>query len=87
MTVRGKRRRFDVAVVGATGIVGEAMFEVLAQRRFPVGTVHALASERSVGKRVAFGDRRLKVQAVDAFDFSQVPELLIILYKASRRYL
>jgi aspartate-semialdehyde dehydrogenase len=67
-----KDRRFDIAVVGATGIVGEAMFEVLAQRRFPVGTVHALASERSVGKRVAFGERQLKVQALDTFDFSQV---------------
>jgi len=65
-------RRFDVAVVGATGVVGEAMFEVLAQRGFPVGTVHALASERSVGKRVAFAEKQLKVQALDGFDFSQV---------------
>ncbi len=72
MTVRGKRRRFDVAVVGATGIVGEAMFEVLAQRKFPVGTIHAVASQRSAGKRIAFGDQQLKVQALDSFDFSQV---------------
>ena len=72
MTADRNGRRFDVAVVGATGIVGEAMFEVLAQRRFPVGTVHALASERSVGKRVAFGDKQLKVGLLDSFDFSQV---------------
>lgn len=72
MTADRNRRRFDVAVVGATGIVGEAMFEVLAQRKFPVGAVHALASERSAGRRVAFGDRQLKVQALDTFDFSQV---------------
>jgi aspartate-semialdehyde dehydrogenase len=72
MSAGRKGRRFDVAVVGATGIVGEAMFEVLAQRKFPVGKVHALASERSAGKRVAFGDQQLKVQLLDSFDFSQV---------------
>ena len=38
---------FDIAVVGATGVVGEALFEILAERKFPVGKVHALASERS----------------------------------------
>ena len=44
--------RFDVAVVGATGVVGESMLEILAERRFPVGKIFALASERSAGKRV-----------------------------------
>lgn len=72
MNADRKGRRFDVAVVGATGIVGEAMFEVLAQRQFPVGKIHALASERSVGKRVTFGDKQLKVELLDSFDFSQV---------------
>ena len=65
-------RRFDVAVVGATGAVGEAMLAILAERRFPVGEVHALASERSVGKRVAFGDRELTVEDTATFDFSKV---------------
>ncbi len=64
--------RFDVAVVGATGVVGEAMLEILAERKFPVGTVHALASERSVGMAVAFGNRELPVEDLADFDFSKV---------------
>ena len=45
-------KTYDVAVVGATGAVGEVMLDILAQRKFPVGKVYALASERSAGKRV-----------------------------------
>ena len=63
---------WDVAVVGATGAVGETMLEILAQRDFPAGEVHALASERSAGKSVTFGDRRLTVQNLAEFDFSRV---------------
>ncbi|MDZ7644089.1 MAG: aspartate-semialdehyde dehydrogenase [Woeseiaceae bacterium] len=63
---------FDIAVVGATGVVGEAMLEILAERKFPVGTVHALASERSAGKPVKFGKRKLTVADLATFDFSQV---------------
>ena len=62
----------DVAVVGATGAVGEAMLEILAERKFPVGKVYALASERSVGKTVAFRQRELKVENLADFDFSRV---------------
>ncbi len=65
-------RKFDIAVVGATGVVGESMLEILAQRKFPTGTVYALASERSVGKSVAFGNRELKVSNLADFDFSSV---------------
>jgi aspartate-semialdehyde dehydrogenase len=64
--------KFDVAVVGATGVVGGAMLEILAERKFPVGKVYALASERSVGKRVEFGNRELVVGDLAAFDFSTV---------------
>ena len=64
--------RFDVAVVGATGVVGEAMLEILAERKFPVGKVYALASERSVGKTVAFGRNELAVDDLAGFDFSKV---------------
>ena len=64
--------KFDVAVVGATGVVGEAMLEILAERKFPVGKVYALASERSVGKRVEYGNRELVVGDLAAFDFSTV---------------
>lgn len=63
---------YDVAVVGATGLVGETMLDVLAERKFPVGKVHALASERSVGKEVRFGKRTLDVSNLADFDFSQV---------------
>ncbi|MDH3713515.1 MAG: aspartate-semialdehyde dehydrogenase [Gammaproteobacteria bacterium] len=63
-------RTFDVAVVGATGAVGEAILSILAEREFPVGKVYALASERSVGKRVAFGDKLLRVENLADFDFS-----------------
>jgi len=64
--------KIDVAVVGATGVVGESMLDILAERRFPVGAVHALASERSVGKKVAFGNRELDVEDLAGFDFSRV---------------
>ncbi|MGB5626813.1 MAG: aspartate-semialdehyde dehydrogenase, partial [Woeseiaceae bacterium] len=64
--------RFDLAVVGATGVVGEAMLGILHQRKFPVGNVYALASERSLGKTVAFGNRQLNVENLADFDFSKV---------------
>jgi len=62
----------NVAVVGATGAVGETMLSILAEREFPVGEIYALASERSVGKRVEFGDKMLKVEDLATFDFSKV---------------
>ena len=65
-------KTFDIAVVGATGVVGEAMLEILSQRGFPAGKVYALASERSVGKTVAFGNRELAVEDLADFDFSKV---------------
>jgi len=65
-------RTFDIAVVGATGAVGETMLAILAERKFPVGKVYALASERSAGKRVQFGDGYLKVENLADFDFSKV---------------
>lgn len=63
---------YDIAVVGATGIVGEALLEILAQRKFPIGKVYALASERSIGKTVDFGNRTLNVEDLAEFDFSKV---------------
>jgi aspartate-semialdehyde dehydrogenase len=63
---------YDVAVVGATGAVGETMLEILAQRDFPVGKVYALASERSAGKRLAFGNKQIVVEDLASFDFSKV---------------
>ena len=66
------KRKFKVAIAGATGAVGEAMLEVLAQRRFPVGELIPLASERSAGGEVDFGRQKLKVRRLDEFDFSGV---------------
>ncbi|MGY0503916.1 aspartate-semialdehyde dehydrogenase [Luteimonas sp. e5] len=61
-------KQFKVAVVGATGAVGEAMLSILAERRFPASEVIALASERSAGSVVEYGDDELRVQALDEFD-------------------
>jgi len=65
-------QKFNVAVVGATGAVGEVMLSILAQRKFPVSEIHALASARSVGRTVAFGEQSLEVQDLADFDFSRV---------------
>jgi aspartate-semialdehyde dehydrogenase len=63
---------YDVAIVGATGAVGEAMLEILEQREFPVGELYLLASEKSAGRRMSFRGAQLAVQDLAAFDFSQV---------------
>ncbi len=62
---------YRVAVVGATGAVGREMLKTLHERRFPVTEVAAVASGRSAGAEVSFGDKQvLRVQALDSFDFS-----------------
>ncbi|MGH8378932.1 MAG: aspartate-semialdehyde dehydrogenase [Gammaproteobacteria bacterium] len=65
-------KTFDIAIVGATGAVGSSMLEILAERKFPVGKLYPLASERSAGKRVEFNAARLKVEGLAEFDFSKV---------------
>ena len=62
---------YNVAVVGATGAVGEAMLSILEERNFPVGEVYALASSKSVGKRIPFKGGSLKVEDLAKFDFSR----------------
>jgi len=62
---------YRVAIVGATGNVGHEMLNILDERTFPVDEVFALASSRSVGTEVSFGDRTLKVSALEHFDFSK----------------
>ena len=61
-------KQFNVAVVGATGAVGEVMLSILAERKFPVGQIHALASERSAGGVVKFGDEDIIVRDLATFD-------------------
>ncbi|MBT8420328.1 MAG: aspartate-semialdehyde dehydrogenase [Gammaproteobacteria bacterium] len=63
---------YNVAVLGATGAVGETMISILAEREFPVDTLYPLASHRSAGKRVEFRGQYLTVQNVAEFDFSNV---------------
>jgi aspartate-semialdehyde dehydrogenase len=63
---------YKVAVVGATGNVGREMLEILAERSFPADEVIALASRRSLGSEVSYGDRTLKCKALEHYDFSDV---------------
>ena len=63
--------KYNIAVVGATGAVGREMLRTLAERNFPADKVYALASKRSVGREVSYGDDAvLKVEALESFDFS-----------------
>jgi aspartate-semialdehyde dehydrogenase len=62
---------YKVAVVGATGNVGREMLNILEERQFPADEVFAIASRRSVGVEVSFGDKRLKCRDLETFDFSQ----------------
>ena len=63
---------YKVAVIGATGNVGREMLNILAEREFPVNEVFAIASRRSMGVEVSFGDKRLKCHDLENFDFSGV---------------
>src|ERR1700687_1711083 len=62
---------FRVAVVGATGLVGDTMISVLEERKFPVSELYALASNRSLGKTVRFAGKQLPVEDLASFDFSR----------------
>ncbi|MBL4891553.1 MAG: aspartate-semialdehyde dehydrogenase [Rhizobiaceae bacterium] len=61
---------YKVAIVGATGNVGQEMLEILHERGFPVDEMVALASRKSQGKKIDFGDKPIKVQTLDTFDFT-----------------
>lgn len=63
---------FDIAVIGATGTVGETIVQILEERDFPVGELHLLASAESAGSSVPFRGKNVRVREVDAFDFSRV---------------
>jgi aspartate-semialdehyde dehydrogenase len=65
-------KEFDVAVVGATGAVGDTMVSILEQRNFPVRNLYPLASSRSAGSKIQFKGKNVTVQDLATFDFSQV---------------
>jgi aspartate-semialdehyde dehydrogenase len=68
---------YRVAVVGATGNVGREMLNILEEVEFPVDEIHAIASRKSIGVEVSFGDRILKCKDVEQFDFSTVDLVLM----------
>jgi aspartate-semialdehyde dehydrogenase len=61
---------YKVVVAGATGNVGREMLNILAEREFPVDEIAALASRKSLGTEVSFGDKTLKTKDLDTFDFT-----------------
>lgn len=64
-------KKYNVAIVGATGAVGETMMEILEQRKFPIENLYLLASQRSVGLTKKFNNKSIRIQALSDFDFSQ----------------
>jgi len=66
------RNTFDVAVVGATGVVGETMLSILEEREFPVGNLYPLASRRSAGSCIEFKGTKYTVGDLEEFDFANV---------------
>ncbi|MBP7673855.1 MAG: aspartate-semialdehyde dehydrogenase, partial [Klebsiella sp.] len=63
---------WNIAVLGATGAVGEALFETLADRQFPVGDIYALARSDSAGEHLRFSGKSVVVQDAAEFDWTQV---------------
>ncbi len=63
---------YDVAVVGAAGMIGEAMMSILEERKFPVGRIYPLGSERSAGTELRFGEQTVSIELLSEFDFSKV---------------
>ena len=68
---------YNIAIVGATGNVGREMLTILEELQFPVDQMHAVASRKSKGIEVAWGDRTIKCEVIDSFDFSKVDIVLM----------
>ncbi len=64
-------KKYNIAVLGATGAVGETVLKLLLERNFPIKQLYLLASQQSVGNIIVFGDQKIAVQAADEFDFTQ----------------
>ena len=62
-------KKYNVAIVGATGVVGTQMIKVLSDRKFPVGELRPLASKRSIGKSITFNGKRVKVKLLSKESF------------------
>lgn len=67
------QKKYNIAVVGATGNTGRETLNILAERNFPINQIYAIASRESIGTKISFGeDKTLKAQTLDDFDFSKV---------------
>ena len=64
--------RYDVAVVGASGMIGEAMMSILEERKFPIRNIYPLGSERSAGSTLQFNGESVEIGLLSEFDFSRV---------------
>ncbi|WPY00568.1 Aspartate-semialdehyde dehydrogenase 2 [Candidatus Trichorickettsia mobilis] len=65
-------KKYNIAVVGATGNVGSNVLEILAERSFPIAEINAVASRSSVGKSVSYGEKLLKISTLDSIDFNKI---------------
>lgn len=65
------QKKFNVAIAGATGAVGETIMAILEERKFPVDNIYPLASSRSAGKTIRYDGRKVQIQELDTFDFSK----------------
>ena len=66
------KKKYNIAIVGATGIVGESLLDILYARKFPIENIVPLASKRSAGSQVKFGDDLISVIALDDYDFKEI---------------
>ncbi|MDR2107391.1 MAG: aspartate-semialdehyde dehydrogenase [Holosporaceae bacterium] len=81
------KNKYNIAVIGATGNTGMKTLEILEERKFPTDEVIAVASEKSAGKSVSFGDRPLRVQKISDVDFSKIDIAIFCAgNEVSRRY-
>lgn len=65
------KNKINIAIVGATGMVGSAILAILEERGFPIDKIYLLASQRSVGESITFNKKKVVIEALNAFDFSQ----------------
>ena len=69
-------KKYNIAIVGATGNVGREMLNILIERKFPINNIDILASEKSKGKILGFGKKKLKVKSLNEFDFTSTDIVL-----------
>ena len=80
-----KKEKYNVAVVGATGIVGESLLDILHSRKFPIEKLHAVASQKSKGSKAKFGDELITVEALDEFSFTNIDIAFLALEDLSQK--